>query len=185
MRYQMTLMASAFLALGTQAMAEAPVEQAFSGEARSLDVRIEGVRANINWIYGRTSDVVITYGAAADLTDEAVKEAVLRHTGCVARGLRALGRSESTQSKIARSNCTSASYTTPRSIQVATYRTNREAQDLFLRLNLAGIPAEVRPLRSNGVRYYQVSTNRYTRPSQVAEVLAFVRSWGFRDAFLR
>lgn len=173
------------LLTGTSAVAQSPVERPFVGEARSANVTVAGTRVNVNWIYGRSSDVVVTYRANANLPEERLTRAVFAKTGCAPSEFRPLSRSSTQVSQITTANCRTAwGDGRPRAIQIATFSTNRAAQDLFLRLNVSDVPALVSRQRSNGRTYYRVTTHRYQSPSQLAEILAFVRGMGFRDAFI-
>ncbi|UTS82821.1 hypothetical protein OL67_003931 (plasmid) [Phaeobacter piscinae] len=171
--------------IGTLASAQSLIERPFEGAARSVNVSVAGERVNVNWIYGRSSDVVLTYRSAANISDQVLLNAVYQATGCVGSSLKPLSRSSQHVSQISRANCrTRWGDGKPRAIQIATFRSNRAAQDLFLQLNISDVPAVVSRQRSGGRTYYRVTTNSYQSPSQVAELLAFVKGMGFRDAFI-
>lgn len=158
----------------------------FTGAARTGSTYVSGVRVDVNWVYGRTSEVYVSVSGDVNTVGAQILTAVQRVTGCVGTTVRKTAAGTSEFDAVVRANCrTRWGDEDARSVQVATFSSKRAADNLFIELNLAGLLSTIQRSRSGGRTYYRVLTPAYRSPSEVSEVLAYVKGLGYRDAILR
>lgn len=158
----------------------------FTGATRTGSTTVSGVRVNLNWVYGRSSEVFVSVNGDVTNVGAQILTAVHRVTGCVGSTVRKTAAGTSDYDAVVRANCrTQWGDDDPRSVQVATFSSKRAADALFIELNLAGLLSTIQRMRSGGRTYYRVLTPAYRSPAQVSEVLAYVKALGYRDAIVR
>jgi hypothetical protein len=158
----------------------------FTGAARTATTFVVGKKVTLNWVYGRTSEVYISADIETSKIGAELLSTVRNVTGCVGKTVSKIGSSLDEFDALVRANCrTRWEGGGSRSIQVATFKTQKSADSLFLTLSLAGLLPTIRKSKVRGRLRYSVFTSGYRSPSEVAEVLAYLKGIGYHNTTVR